>query len=76
MTTLQKIKAISSHGAFRIEQWRDKHGSWRAGFEWYTEEDYEFVCEKKTFNEAVDLVFKYVHHRHVENLNTPFEPEA
>jgi hypothetical protein len=42
------IHEIASKHTLRIEQWRDGSGAWRAGIEWYSDTQYEFICEKPT----------------------------
>lgn len=73
MKTQKEIKTIATFGTFRVEQWRDGSTNWRAGFNWFEEDDCEFVCEKQTFNEAVQLVFKYVLHHYIKKSDKPFE---
>ena len=60
MTTLEKVIFIASRASLRIEKWRDApHEAWRAGIEWYGENDYEFVCEYATIDECLDGIIEY-----------------
>jgi len=61
----EKIRYIGANKMLRIEQWRDAEGrpefqSWRAGIEWYGEDDYEFICEYDTLDECLDAIIKYI----------------
>lgn len=64
--TCKRIEEIGSYGAFRIEQWRDGSGAWRAGFNWYDGDDYEFVCEQESFGQAVARVHQYVYKYYIK----------
>src|SRR3990167_7998999 len=46
------IQMIGSQKMLRIEQWKDEHKHWRAGIEWYGENNYEFIVEKPTLLEC------------------------
>lgn len=60
LTLEQKIEYIGSKKMLRLEQWRDEHGAWRAGIEWYSSDRYEFICEKPTLDECLDLIIQYM----------------
>ena len=60
MTELEMIKDIGSKKMLRIEQWRDKWGSWRVGIEWYDEDRYEFVCEYPTLMKCLQECINYL----------------
>ncbi len=47
-----------------LVQWQDKWQHWRLGLDWKSEDDYEFICEKPTIEECLDLAIKYVEERH------------
>ena len=60
MSELQMIKEIGSKKMLRVEQWRDEFGSWRAGIEWYDEDNYEFVCEYPTLKKCLQEILNYI----------------
>jgi len=58
MTVEEMIEKIASFKMLRIERWRDKWGHWRAGIEWYSEDEYEFLCEKPTLKECLECILE------------------
>ena len=60
--TYELIHQIGAKKALRIEQWRDKdsNGAWRAGIEWFSADNYEFLCEQPTLLEALRMVRDYM----------------
>lgn len=54
------ILAIGSKKMLRVEKWKDKHGHWRAGIEWYGEDEYEFIVEKPSLKECLTEVCIYM----------------
>lgn len=53
------IHEIGAKKMLRIEQWRDG-SAWRAGIEWYGEDNYEFICEQKTLLECLRMIKEYL----------------
>lgn len=51
---------ISGVKALRIEKWRDTESSYRAGVEWYTGDDYEFIVEKNSIIECLNTIKSYL----------------
>ena len=51
---------ISEVKALRIEKWRNTASSYRAGVEWYTERDYEFIVEKESILECLHVIKSYL----------------
>ncbi len=49
------IEEIGAKKSLRIEQWHNGDG-WRAGIEWYAENDFEFICEKPTLLECLQTI--------------------
>lgn len=43
-----------------LRKWDDEWGHWRLGLEWEGENRYEFICEKPTIEECLDMAIKYV----------------
>ncbi len=60
MNIKEKITYIASKKSLRIEQWRDGHGHWRAGIEWYDQDNFEFICEKHTLEECLDMIIEHM----------------
>jgi len=51
--TLQElIETLGSKYMVRIEKWKDG-SAWRVGLDWYSEDNYLFLCEKPTLIEAI-----------------------
>ena len=59
ITQLILINYLGSHYVLRLEKWRNSN-SWRVGLNWWSENDYEFVCEGKTLKEALHMAYRYV----------------
>lgn len=53
------VEEIASRKSLRIEKWRDKAGHWRAGVEWFSEDNYDFICEKPTLLECLETIWKH-----------------
>lgn len=51
---------IGSKKMLRVERWRDEFGSWRAGIEWYDEDQYEFLCECNTLTECLEKIKRFM----------------
>lgn len=60
MTFQEKIEYISSKRVLRIEKWRGQN-AWRAGIDWYSEKDFNFVCEQPTLEGCIDFLIKNEH---------------
>lgn len=58
--TIDKIDYIGSRKMLRVEKWRVENGHWRTGIEWYGEDRFEFICEKPTIDECLDLILDYM----------------
>ena len=58
--TFYLIDQIGSLKSLRIEKWREKQGYWRAGIEWYGENEYEYICEYPTLIECLRSINKYL----------------
>lgn len=43
-----------------IDRWKDEHGHFRGGINWYSEDKYEYVCECPTLLEVVEKCRDYV----------------
>jgi len=54
------VREISEKKMLRIERWRDDYKHYRVGIEWYGEDDYEFICEKPTLLDALQLAYDYL----------------
>ena len=52
-TVEEMVVEIGSKAVLRIEQWRDKFGNWRCGVNWFSEDRYDFICEKPTLKECL-----------------------
>ena len=68
MTELQMIKEIASKKMLRIEQWRDKWGSWRAGIEWYGDGKAEFICEHPKLKKCWQECINYLNDNKIERV--------
>jgi len=53
-------KEIGSKYMLRIERWKDEYKHWRAGLDWYGENDYTFICEKPTLEECLLLIKEFI----------------
>lgn len=56
----QLIFKIGSSKMLRIERWRDDGKYWRAGIEWYSQDDYEFICEYPTLLECLKKIYEFI----------------
>jgi len=54
------IVLIQQYGALRMEQYGDIYRYWRVGIDWFTEDSYEFVCEKENLIDALWEAVKYI----------------
>lgn len=54
------IHQIGEKKSLRIEQWRDEWKHWRAGIEWYGENDYQFICEYPTLVECLRKIKEFM----------------
>ena len=54
------IKKINDMGyVVKMDQWDDESKYWRAGLDWLGEDVYEYVCEKPTLKEALNLCMRF-----------------
>lgn len=63
MNTIEMIEVLGGKYQVRIEQWKDGSTSWRVGLDWFDGDDYMYVCEGKSLDEAVKMAYEY--HRDV-----------
>ena len=54
----EKFKKLSKYKITLI-RWDDEWKHWRLGLNWEGENNYEFICEKPTIDECLDLAIKY-----------------
>lgn len=52
----QLVNEIGSQKMLRVERWKDEWKHWRAGVEWYGENEYEFICEYPTLLECLEKI--------------------
>ena len=60
MNIKKEIEEIGSQYSLRLEQWQDSAGYWRAGLNWYGEDNYEYICEHKTIEECLKSIKDYI----------------
>ena len=65
----QLLKYLAENFVVRLEQWKDK-SAWRVGLNWFTADDYEFVCEAETLPKAVRNAYRYA----TEEKTNPIKP--
>ena len=60
LSTFKKIEALGRrYKKVTFIEWKDAH-SWRGGLDWWDEDDYELVVEKKTLKEVVNAMHDYM----------------
>lgn len=59
-TIEEMIVEIASRRMIRIEKWREEGGHWMVGLEWYSKDNYSFIVEKKTLQEALEYTLAYL----------------
>jgi hypothetical protein len=59
-TILEKLEYIGSKKFLTIKRWNDDWKHWRAGIEWNSEDDVEFVCERPTLEECLDDIIDFI----------------
>ena len=52
-TVEEYLQILGNCYSVTVIQWRDHWGHWRAGLNWYSEEQLIFIVEKPTLQEAL-----------------------
>jgi len=47
------IEYLSTNSTVKMEQWNDEYKYWRVGLNWFSEDDYCYVVEKKELCDAL-----------------------
>lgn len=55
----EMIREISAQRSLTIQQWRDQWGHWRVGIDWWGENDYWFIVEKRTLESALHEAYLF-----------------
>ena len=54
------VRYIGAKHTLRIEQWDDRFRAWRCGVDWYSEDDFVFVCEEKELIDALKMCKDFI----------------